>query len=444
MQDTPSRSGPMALTPAQLDFWEEFTLHPDEPVSTIGHAVRLSGDLDEAALLRAINRACREAEVLSLRFHSGPDGVTQSLDPSRVPQAVLSDLRSFPDPGQEAAARMAADMAARLDLARDPLSLQRLWRTGERDWLWYNRGHHIILDGYAVALFEARVAQLYRHGTGQGDPGAPFRRFGDFLDEEAAYDAGPFRARDRAHWQAQLERPGRLEVLRKGGEDYAAEGLFAEPALDPRLPDRLAGLAARMRMGWPDLLVLAASAYLHAHLPRQEEVLPVWLPNMGRLGSVAAAVPCLAVNILPLHVSVGPQETFGAFLERMGHDLRALRRHGRYRIERIAADHGLGGGQRFFFSPLVNVMPFDPPVFPGCSATREVLANGPADGFNLSFRTGARGDGLAMAMDADPKLMGLAEFRCHARDIPAFLLRCLDPAAPGMAMEALFPPGLPA
>ncbi len=444
MQDSPSGGARMPLTLAQLDFWEEFRFHPGEPVSTVGHAVRLEGDLDAPALARAIDRACREAEVLSLRFHPGPEGVTQSLDPARMPQVVTGDLRGLPDPEEEAQARIAADMGAELDLARDPLSRQRLWRTGERRWLWYNRGHHIVLDGYGVALFEARVAQLYRHGTGRGTQGAPFRGFAEFLDEDAAYAAGPSFARDRAFWQAQLARPGRLPVLRKGGEDYAAAGHYAEPALEARLPARLAELAAATGIGWPDLLVLAASAYLHGNLPREEDMLPVWLPCMSRLGSVAARVPCLAVNILPLHVGLSAAEPFGAWLERMGRELRALRRHGRYRIEQIAADRGIGAGRRFFFSPLVNVMPFDPPDFAGCTATREVLANGPADGFNLSFRADSRGRGLELAMDADPKLTTAAEFRRHVAEIPAFLARCLDPAALGAPLGALLAPGLPA
>ncbi|WP_138466698.1 condensation domain-containing protein [Poseidonocella sp. HB161398] len=440
MQDTLSRGGRLPLTLAQLDFWEEFRFHPGEPVSTVGHAVRLEGDLDAAALARAIATACAETDVLALRFHDEGGRIRQSCDPGRAPELLRADLRGTDDPEAEAQRRIEADMAAVLDLGRDPLSVQWLLRTGDRRWLWYNRGHHIMLDGYGVFLIEQRVAQLYRHFASGGPAGTPFRPFAAFLEEETAYRAGPAAARDGAFWREALARPVPLPVLEKGGEDYAAEGYYSEPPLDPGLPLQLSRTAAETGTGWPDLLVLASAAYLHRHLPREEAALPVWLPFMSRLGSVSALVPCLAVNILPLFVTVGPEERFGGYLARMQGELRRLRRHGRYRIEQIAADHGIGAGRRFFFSPLVNVMPFDPPEFPGCRASREVLANGPADGFNLSFRARRDGEELALGIDGDPALTSAAEFARHEAEIPAFLSRAFAPGGLETEMGALLAP----
>ena len=81
------------LTLAQLDFWEEFTAHPGEAVSTVAHALELRGPLDEVALAQAIRQTIAETDVLSLRFALGPDGVPHQLaDPSRRPDLRLLDL----------------------------------------------------------------------------------------------------------------------------------------------------------------------------------------------------------------------------------------------------------------------------------------------------------------------------------------------------------------
>lgn len=52
--------GWLPLTQPQLDFWEEFSFHPDEPVSTVAHYIDLSGAVNESALLQAITRTVRD------------------------------------------------------------------------------------------------------------------------------------------------------------------------------------------------------------------------------------------------------------------------------------------------------------------------------------------------------------------------------------------------
>ena len=153
--------------------------------------------------------------------------------------------------------------------------------------------------------------------------------------------------------------------------------------------------------------------------------MPVWLPYMSRMGSVSVSVPALVVNILPLLVDLHPDEPLETVLTRLGSSLRMLRRHGRYRIEQIAQDHGLGAQSRFFFSPLINVLPFDEAHFPGCEATREVLSNGPGDGFNITIRSDGQAHGLELLLEADPALTPAEAFEGLAAGLPRFLVQAL-------------------
>ncbi|MBL3567737.1 hypothetical protein JMM59_22440, partial [Rhodovulum sulfidophilum] len=81
----------------------------------------------------------------------------------------------------------------------------------------------------------------------------------------------------------------------------------------------------------------------------------------------------------------------------------------------------------FFFSPLVNVLPFDPPEFPGCTARSEVLAAGPGDGFNLTWSARTDGSDLALSIDADPA--AAEEVAAAARTLVPFLARACTPGA---------------
>lgn len=89
------------LTAGQMDFWEEFVVHPDQPVSTVAHCLELQGPLDEEALIAALNQMVTEADTLALTFHEAADGsVRQRVDPGRVPQlgSMICALRPTPGP----------------------------------------------------------------------------------------------------------------------------------------------------------------------------------------------------------------------------------------------------------------------------------------------------------------------------------------------------------
>lgn len=425
----------LPLTLPQLDFWEEFTFHPQEPIATVAHCLDIDGVVSEPALVAAIERTIAESDVLSVRFHSesGQDRPWQSCDPRCLPELKRFDLRTSARRLQEARERMEADIAAPLDLRGDAVSAQWLFRVGEARYLWYIRAHHIILDGYGIALMEQRCGQLYAHYLGWGEAGPAFHRFASFVAEEEAYRASRRHEADRAFWRDYLAAAAVLPVLHRGDKDFSGPPHEAQGALTAEFTAGLQTLSQRAGIGWPDLLVLLSGLYLFRSLPRQEtggrEMLPLWLPFMSRWGSVAAHMPAMLVNILPFHLSVGPQERLGDFLSRSAAALKTQRRHGRYRIEQIAIDNGLPKGSRYFFSPLINVLPFSTPAFHGCAVARHVLTNGQGEGIDLTFRGQADGSELTFALSADSALFVREQFEQHRRELPAFLAGAVAPGA---------------
>lgn len=434
MSHIENTGGWMPLTLPQLDFWEEFSFHPDEPLSTVAHCIELKGKVDEDALIRAVSRTATEAEVLSVRFREAPDGKhpTQIFDPDCRPILETVDLRSHADPMTEARRLMDADIEAPLDLRADRLSAQLLLRLAEDRYLWYIRAHHIIIDGYGLALIEQRCGQLYRHFRDGADAGHPFHSFASFLAEEEAYRTSRRFAADRSFWTAYLDGSTDLPILHKGVEDYCGGGLHGAAKLPADLPASLLDVSKALGIGWPDLLVLLSGLYLYHNLPRQKapdgEVLTLWLPFMSRWGSVGAHMPGMLVNILPFFLTVKPGETIGAFLVRSAGVLRKQRLHGRYRIEQIAADRDMPQASRFFFSPLINVLPFSSPEFSDLQVFRHILANGPGDGFNLTFRGEDDGGGLTLQIDADSAMTDPRDFERQRVELPFFLAWALSPA----------------
>lgn len=422
----------LPLTLPQLDFWEEFRFHPDQPVSTVAHYIAIEGDIDESLLKRAISQTIREAEILSARFRAetGDGSPMQICDPDFAPVLDVIDLSGSENPLDTALASMEEDLTARLDLRHDRLSAHILYRTGNNRCLWYIRAHHIIIDGYGLALIEQRCAQLYNHFRTGTDAGMPFHSFASFLNEENRYRESRISKADRLFWADYFGKAQGIEVLERGDEDYGGPGLHSHHVFPSSFGEKLRAAAKASDIGWPDLLTLVSGLYLRAALPQRPahdpDRLTLWLPFMSRWGSVGAHLPALLVNILPFELRASGGERFSDFLTRSARDLKTQRRHSRYRIEQISEDLGLKEGSRYFFSPLINVLPFNSPHFTGCRAERHILGSGPADGFNLTFRGEDDGSDLTLYVDADPSMTSKEHFERHREDLPRFLTRVLS------------------
>ncbi|WP_440509527.1 condensation domain-containing protein [Serratia ureilytica] len=432
----------LPLAPAQLDFWEEYTLHPGQTLSTVAHCTELCGAIEEAALCRAIAATLAETQAFALRFgeRRGDHPPPLRHEPQRIPSLQRIDLQTHRDPWQAAQNLMHEDIAQHRALHREPLAAAWLLKLGPERYLWYVRAHHILVDGFGMALIEHRCAALYAHYLGQGSAGIPLGAFAPFQQAELAYVDSERCERDRRFWQAYLPPSQALPTVRKGGGEYGVRRLSVNRRLPTEVAQRLAQQSERSGINWPDLLVALSAAWLFQVMPRharQGDALPMWMPAMNRRGQAATNVPSLAVNTLPLLVSPSPMETLGSFLTTLTQQLRELRSHAGYRLRQLAADRGVDPNSRFFISPFINVQPFDAPRFVGCRGARRVLAGGSGDGFNLTYR--GRTDARDLQVDIDIYLeqFPTEDALDYGEALQEFLLRALQREAWEQPLAAL-------
>ncbi|ASL95349.1 condensation protein [Serratia marcescens] len=442
MSDTALASEWLPLAPAQLDFWEEYTLHPGQTLSTVAHCTELCGAIEEAALCRAIAATLAETQAFALRFgeRRGDHPPPLRHEPQRIPSLQRIDLQTHRDPWQAAQSLMHEDIAQHRALHREPLAAAWLLKLGPERYLWYVRAHHILVDGFGMALIEHRCAALYAHYLGQGSAGIPLGAFAPFQQAELAYVDSERCERDRRFWQAYLPPSQALPTVRKGGGEYGVRRLSVNRRLPTEVAQRLAQQSERSGINWPDLLVALSAVWLFQVMPRharQGDALPMWMPAMNRRGQAATNVPSLAVNTLPLLVSPSPMETLGSFLTTLTQQLRELRSHAGYRLRQLAADRGVDPNSRFFISPFINVQPFDAPRFVGCRGARRVLAGGSGDGFNLTYR--GRTDARDLQVDIDIYLeqFPTEDALDYGEALQEFLLRALQREAWEQPLAAL-------
>ncbi|RTE94330.1 non-ribosomal peptide synthetase [Bradyrhizobium sp. LVM 105] len=427
--DQPVRG--LALTQAQSGIWFAQGIDPGNPVFNTGHFVEIGGRLDVAAFERAVRQVAMEADSLAVRI-AGQD--MQIVEERNRPLLQIEDLSRCDDSRSVALAAMQRDMTTPLDMASGPLARQVLFRLGADRFIWYQRMHHVVTDGFATGLVTQRIADLYNASVADEPPGAPLTHHAVALDDESAYRASERAVRDAAYWRDALQDMAEVTGLAPGLARSASSYGHVESRVEPDICRSLLRLASATRLSWADILTALTGAYVARHVRRNEVTIGV--PFMGRFGSAAARVPTMLMNILPLRLVVDEEAGLAGWLAQAAGRIARDRRHGRYRGEQMRRDLGLVGGQRRLYGPLVNILPFDaPPRLAGLDTRLTVLGTGPVDDLTFTFRGDAVAHNLGLEVDTNPLLYGEGEAESHARRLAAFVRAAVEAALAGRPLR---------
>lgn len=429
------------LTAAQAGIWTGQQLERENPAFNIAEYVEIRGQLDTYLFEAAVRQALGETEALNVRFVETEDGgAVQIPHPRRDWPFPVVDLRAEPDPAAAALAWMRADLAPATDPATDPLFANALFRLDVELFLWYQRVHHIALDGFGLSLVARRVAEVYTAlDAGTEPPAAAFGSLASVAEEDAAYAASAQATADREFWLARADdgidppslatRTGPLprSVLRRGGD------------ICPATVERVKAVAGAAGVFWSDVLGASFVAYLHRMTGARD--LPLTLPLMMRLGSAALRVPCMVTNAARLKLSVTDADSLATLAAGYARELRELRPHFRYRYEQLRRDLRLVASDRKLFGPSINMMAFDYGLsFAGHPGTVHNVTAGLVEDMVLNIYDRADGTGLRVALDANPNYYDQDEVATHLRRFLTLLERAVaEPDRPVGELDLLLP-----
>ncbi|MER5967911.1 amino acid adenylation domain-containing protein [Streptomyces sp. NPDC002057] len=401
----------LPVTGGQSGIWLAQQIEPDSSAYNIVFALDLRGAVDLDRLTAAVRRAVEEAECLHVTVAPGADGPRQTPRTTPVDIAVV-DLRAAADPEEAAAAWMAADRERPVDLAHGPLFAQALLRLSDEQVLWFQRYHHIVVDGMAVALITRRAGAYYT--SAEEAPAPRDWSLADLVAADRAYRASERHAADRAWWLERLA--GRTEPVRLVDRAAApmTHRLRRTTELAPETVERLNAAAVATGVRPSRLLLAAVAAYLHRVSGEQDLVLG--LPIAAREDEVSARVPGMVSNIVPLRLDVRPGTTGTALVAQVRETVRDAVAHGRYRAEDLARELGLVDGVPELVGPTVNILPRSEDLdFDGHATDLRPVWLGPVSDLAFSFAECAGGQGYAVHLDADADACDEAALADHER-----------------------------
>ncbi|WP_175397089.1 amino acid adenylation domain-containing protein [Paenibacillus xylanilyticus] len=412
------RNGTWPMSAAQSGIWFAQQLHPDNPMYNTGEYVVIHGSVDIKQFEQSVRQTVSEAESLNMIYGENEHFPWQSLNQNHDdwPFHVL-DVRGEQDPHAAAMAWMQRDLACPVDLATGPVFTEALFEVDERCFYWYQRVHHIAIDGYGVSLITRRVASLYtariQGGTAVKTLGTgAFGPLFSVIQEDEAYLESLDRERDHKFWMERYK--DEPDVVSLGEKASRTADYFLRQSTELTQPDRdrLQAAAARYGVTWPDLFIAAAAIYVHRITGTTDVVLA--LPVMCRLGSASLRVPGMVMNVLPLRLNVEPDMRLSSLAEQIVQEIRAVRKHQRYRHQDLRRDLKLLGENRRLFGPMINVMPFHHELnFAGQRGMIHNLSTGPVDDLSIHVVDQGHGHGLRIDFDANPSVYSESELLSH-------------------------------
>jgi amino acid adenylation domain-containing protein len=235
---------------AQQRLWFLDQLEPGTAAYNLPRAFRITGPLDLPTLTRAVQEVVRRHESLRTVFDSVDGEARQIVLPELEVEIPLVDLSATPQQDREQAALRIASEEGRksFDLTQGPLLRTVLVRLGPDQHLLILVMHHIITDGWSIAILFSELTKCYEafiKGQTPELPPLPVQ-YSEYSQWQREYLSGDILDAEVRYWKQKLAgAPTILELPadHRRPSSHSWNGSTEELIFDRHTLDRLKALA---------------------------------------------------------------------------------------------------------------------------------------------------------------------------------------------------------
>lgn len=374
------------LTAGQQAMWFAYQLNPTQTNFITAEYVAFRGEVSLQKLREAIMLTLTQAEALHQVYRVEGNQVYQTLCIKDVDVPIV-ELVNEAQQQQWMQAHLRRPLALEKGQSFETALLQNA-QTGQV--VWFFKVHHIAIDAYAYQLIYQATAKQYNALMASEAPLMDvFDAFTAVVEEEQHYTASADYEDDRAFWQHYAPVDDTLATFSVKQPTLTGDVIQAATTFSKEVVQqwKIAGFAKRIM---PQHYFMAGFAILAYKVVHKKQIV-LNTPLMQRVGSKAANVPCLHMNMVPLHIDVTPAATIYELAQQIQQQEAVIKQHGRFPYEQIRREIALPFGERLCSGQL-NFMPFYETLpFVGAEATTHKLSIGVTD--DLSFNLFATADG---------------------------------------------------
>ncbi|HEX8430060.1 MAG TPA: amino acid adenylation domain-containing protein, partial [Longimicrobium sp.] len=314
------RGDRVALSFAQQRLWFLEQMGAGGRAYHIPQRLRLRGELDAAALRRALDRVVERHEALRTTFTEVDGEPVQHIAPARESSFALveHDLSAHPDAEAELRRIIGEESAAPFDLEHGPLVRGRLVRMGADDHVLLVTMHHIVSDGWSMGVLVGEVSALYAaflRGAADPLPALPIQ-YADYAIWQRRWVEGEVLREQADYWRATLAGAPELLALPTDRPRPAVQdtrGAYAGLELDEELSAGLRALGQRHGTTL-FMTLLAGWAAVLGRLAGQDDVV-IGTPTANRGQAEIEGLIGFFINTLALRIDLSGAASVAELLE---------------------------------------------------------------------------------------------------------------------------------
>jgi amino acid adenylation domain-containing protein len=339
------------LSFAQERLWFLDQLSPGQTTYSLPEAYRLTGRLDIDALRKSVATLTERHQSLRTTFTS-VEGV-----PAQKVAARFEASFEVVELGEEVARqRLEAEAVRPFDLEKGPLFRAGLLRLGEEQHIFWINMHHIISDGWSVAVMwkelEAIYTALVKGETPRLDP-LPIQ-YRDFAAWQRQWLTGEVLEQQISYWRRQLRGVSPLDLpadkVRPAVQSHHGSVVSFQCSEELRLKlERLS-----RDEGCTLFMTLLAAFEVLLHRYSLQEDICVGVPMSGRNHEKVEGLMGFFVNTLVLRSDVSAGQTFKDLLRQVRRTALEAYAHQDVPFEKLVAE--LNPTRDMSRSPLFQVM----------------------------------------------------------------------------------------
>jgi len=342
---------------AQQRLWFLDRLEPESTSYNLPLVLRLSGELDVAALERALSRLVERHEALRTTFREREGEVFQVVRPAEPVRLPLLDLSGKEEAELEAQRLATAEVGRRFDLATGPLFRRSLLRLGPAEHLLVLTLHHIVGDGWSLRVVRRDLTELYSAAVSDRPAALPELpvQYVDFAVWQHEWLRGKRLGQLLSYWRERLaSAPERLELPtdRPAPAVQTYRGAHRRRLLSAALTQRLQKRALEEDSSLFMLLLAAFSALLGRYSGTEDLV--VAAPVANRTRAELEELVGFFVNTLALRMDLGGDPRFRELVARVRQTALEAYEHEELPFEQLIA--ALNPRRQLSHAPLAQVL----------------------------------------------------------------------------------------
>ncbi|HWF04399.1 MAG TPA: condensation domain-containing protein, partial [Candidatus Angelobacter sp.] len=372
------RGGDLPLSFAQQRLWFIDQLEPGSSAYNVPFSLRLSGELNRAALESSLKQILQRHEVLRTSFPSDQGIPKQKIDDDVQMDWEVLDLSHLSTAEAEAQARsIAMQEAARpFDLARGPLFRVKLLQLSERENVLVAMLHHIISDAWSLGVMVREFTHLYRSFIEKEQTSLlelPVQ-YADFAVWQRDWLQGDVLDAQLAYWKEELSGVPVLQLPtdRPRPTVESHDGANVRFELDREFASQLNGLCQREGATLFMALLAAFQTVLGRYSGQNDIAVGTDVANRNRV-EIEGLIGFF-VNELVLRTDLTGEPTFRELLGRVRQTTLQAYEHQDLPFERVVEEMGaerdLGRAPLFQVSLVMQNAPLDPLELPGITVQR--------------------------------------------------------------------------